>query len=276
MRIKLPQSIHSVIAKYEKAIGLPVKERGPSKFGWSSVGVYQTCPFLFANKERVQSYVGPEGFNREVGNVVHWLNELRYGCGKIIELDLHGISEALLHLGGNKKVIEEGFRVFAGYQAFYGDEPYMRPIAVETELFAASIKKTYRLDLLFRSEGHPDYEDGVYFMDHKTASAITEQLKRQWDVDGQVLTGHHAALYGDPPITDYRGLIINIIGKQKKEQKFERILCTPDPDRLAMFKSEIEYWDAQIAMSKATGVYPRKRASSCSGKYSMCDLYHEC
>jgi hypothetical protein len=49
----------------------------------------------------------------------------------------------------------------------------------------------------------------------------------------------------------------------------------PDDKRLQDFQSEMEYWNAQINLSKATGIFRRERAS-CSGKYGLCDLFEEC
>lgn len=252
-RIKVPLSIHQAIAKYERLINRPVKERGPSKFGWSSVSTYQICPYLFQHKARAESYFTSAGFSREVGNLVHWLMELRYESGKILSVDTWGIKQALLELNTSASVIEEGIRVFEAYQSHYGpygeNERYLRPLGVETEIMAESLKKTFRLDLYARFTDHPTLPDGVYFIDHKTVSAYTDQWMRQWAKDGQVLTGHHAALYGAIPITDYRGIIINGVGKQKKTPKFERVFCEPDPDKLAMFLEEVQLWDAQISFS---------------------------
>jgi hypothetical protein len=282
MKIKLPKSIQTIIARYEKAVGRPDKERGPSRFGWSSVSVYQVCPYLYQRRQETKKIDSrPGAFYLEVGDLVHWLMELRYETGQVVPVDTMRIALGLTELGGDPAVVAEGTRVFDGYASHYGDEAYLYPLLVEKEIEAASIAKTYRLDLLARIVGHPQYADGLYFVDHKTASAITAQLVKQWDNDGQVLTGHHAALYGDllvefPELADqYRGIIINIIGKQKIKQKFERIFCLPDAEKLQRFAEELQYWDALISMSKATGVYTRQRVS-CSGKYSLCSLFSEC
>jgi hypothetical protein len=274
---KIPRGIHYYIAKWEKAQGLPVTERGPSKYGWSSVSVYQTCPHLFANKERRKSipYTGPGADKREVGNLFHWLCELRYMPGSTVQwVDTLPIKDALLMLGAMPSVVEEAFRVFDGYQAHYGAESYIKPLAIEGERLAPTVGMTTRVDLVAEFHGHPTISDGVYFMDHKTTSQMTAEIQKRWSRDGQVLTALHAGIYGVPPVADFRGVIVNIVGKQKV-QKFHRAVILPDDKRLQDFQSEMEYWNAQINLSKATGIFRRERAS-CSGKYGLCDLFEEC
>jgi len=117
---------------------------------------------------------------------------------------------------------------------------------------------------------------GTYVFEHKTAGRFDMDTIDGWANDGEILG--EIALWKrlglDKRFGELRGVVVNIIGKQK-EPKFHRTIVAPSSLQLASHLDDLRRWDGLIQLSRSTNNFPHAR-SNCIGRYGRCDHWDHC
>jgi hypothetical protein len=277
MIFQIPQTAEELIKQAEAKLNITgfLSELGPSERGWSLLSKFLRCDYLafYESPEGSQDQPPQENENTALGTLVHRLLELHYlpepVCDPIIFLG------ALKEVGLSADLYDETKRVFTGYVNHYaGERSWLTPLGAEQKLEDPDTKLTCKIDLLYDSNGHGRYPDGIHVLDHKTRSRIDGQCMNEWYMDGQALLYMYICRQNQ---IDVRGFVANIVGKQK-QQRFERIYVAAEDNKLARFRDYLfrmleEY--ERVKEAKARGVEPIRRFT-CTGRYGLCDLFNHC
>ena len=123
-------------------------------------------------------------------------------------------------------------------------------------------------------------KEGLWIVEHKTASMINDNLLTGYQLDMQILG--QAWLFrrcvdtSALPDVPFKGVIVNIMSKAKKP-KFERVEVMPSEFHLREFERSTRQWAFMNACFETAG-YPRA-LGSCAGAlrgYSKCSYYDLC
>lgn len=250
--------------------------------GWSAFSSFQKCPYYYYRR-----YVSPvqtslvvppiEPEARAIGTVIHTFLAIYYQRMIVHDYPLtpEYVRDELLKKA-NPEIVHEGWRVFLAYALYYQDEP-IKPIAIEYDLKDPRTGESCRYDLIaYYEHAHADRLPGTYVLEHKSASRFDDVTLTGWANDGEVLGQvtlweRLGLQYRFGPL---RGVIVNILGKQK-EPKFHRTTVAPETWQRAQHTSDLRLTEAQMHSARATGVFPRYRAG-CIARFGKCDLYDHC
>lgn len=279
----------AVISVFE-SMGLPMLGGTSGLDGWSSMSTYQRCPYAWA-REHVAGFIPVahpgismfEPFGRAVGTLVHVYLAIYYQrkIDKNYPLTPEMMQDGIRKRSVDPAIVLEGWRLFSCYRIYYFAIEKIQPIAVEVRFVSPKSGRTCRADLLCIKPGENDERPaGLYLMDHKTALFFSETALTGWHNEGAIM--QQAEVFADawevdPELQKYgplRGVIINIIGKQKVPE-FHRTFVHPNHFQMEAHRQEMPYWKAQRDLSIATGVFPRARAG-CLTHYGKCDHWEHC
>lgn len=275
-------TVESVLTEIFKEHGLQRLGGVSSGRGWSSFSVWQRCAMAY-KKRYLEPRPSVDGFGNveapalAVGTVIHVLLAVYYQ--RMISPDYPltpGIIHEKLMQRANPAIVQEAWRVFQQYALYYQNEN-IQPLGVELDLIDPRTRESCRFDLVaFYPETIHDRLAGTYILEHKSASRFDDATLNGWvndgEVLGQVMLWERLGLskrYG--PL---RGVIINILGKQK-EPRFHRTTVSPSSMMLEQHRDDLKQHEAQIHMAKTTGVFPRSRGN-CIGRYGKCDYWYDC
>lgn len=273
--------IEDVLERFFKAHGLHRLGGKSTGHGWSYHRTFQLCDYLFYRRYR-EPVRGPalrsDPVARAVGTLIHVFLAIYYQ--RMIVPDYPVTPEMCrdsIILEGNPDLINEGWRCFIGYALYYQHEN-IQPLAIEYDLRDPRTGESCRYDLVaFYPEPVEDRPPGTYVIEHKSSGRFDDATLDGWRNDGEVLgqimlwerLGLHRK-FG--PL---RGVIMNIIGKQPKNQKFHRTIVHPNTFKIAQHAKDLRANEARVAIADSSGYWPRKRAN-CITQYGKCDLYEHC
>lgn len=247
--------------------------------GWTSFAIWQRCAYLWHRhyQNPVQQIVHVEGASRAIGTIVHALLAVYYT--RMIVHD-YPITPRSLYDGlmakANPDLVGEGWRVFQAYALYYQHET-IEPLAIENDLRDPRTNESCRFDLVaFFPENVGDLLAGTYIMEHKTSGIFDNATLDGWGNDGEVLGQIMLwkRLGLDRRYGPLRGVIVNILGKQK-EPKFARTIVPPESWQIEQHRSDLRSHEAMIQLANTSGHYPRSRAN-CIGRFGKCSLYDHC
>lgn len=251
---------------------------GPSERGWTVFSTFMTCPYKFKLRYRVGAPVeGSEAptVALEVGGLWHLLTANEY-LAQLEEpaMEQGFLVDGLLARGVSAQVISEAQRLHAGYQNYYEND-YLTPLAVEL-IPTSDLMATCRYDLIARAEGSQTVPDGVWIVEHKTASRLDRSTQEGWKNDGQILiqiaAWKRAKL--DKKFGRLAGVIVNLVVKTKLPQ-FVRIVLPVNAKQVRAHLADLDAWDVLQRLCEVTGTWPRNRAS-CVGRYGLCEFFSHC
>jgi hypothetical protein len=249
--------------------------------GWSSFSTWQLCRYLYKRRyveplhgNSIMPIAEPEA--RAIGTVIHALLAVYYT--RMIVPDYPLTPELLrdeLVVKANPEFIHEGWRVFLAYALYYQGEN-IAPLAIEHDLRDPRTNESCRFDLIaYFAESTYELRAGTYILEHKSSGRF-DQATLNWandgEVIGQVMLWKRLRL--DLRYGELKGVIVNILGKQK-EPKMHRVIVSPSMWQVDQHVSDLKQNEAEIQVAKATGRFPRSRAS-CIHRYGLCDLYDHC
>lgn len=280
--IRLFPFVEEALIQIFTSYGLPRLGGVSTGRGWSAFSTYQRCKHLFYRRyvepiAQVSIMPALEHEARAVGTLIHAFLAVYYT--RMIQHDYPLTPDLLrdeLLKKANPALVDEGWRVFLAYSLYYQDEEIM-PLAVEYDLRDPRTGESCRYDLVaFFPKAQSDRLPGTYILEHKSASRFDDDTLNGWanegEVLGQVMLWKRLKLnlrYGE-----LRGVIVNILGKHK-EPKFHRTTVGPETWLSAQHARDLKYWEAQIALSRATNRWPHSRAN-CISRYGKCDLFDHC
>lgn len=251
--------------------------------GWSSVSTFQRCPHLWKSKygggpRKFGEQPGPPAL--EIGSLTHLFLSIHYmqRINPLYPCDPEQAKRFLQLVPVTPNFIEEAWRLFDGHRAYYGDESWMRPLAVEEQAVDPRSGFSCRWDLVFEViEPYETLLPGVYVCNHKTGSANTLVSREEWRNDGQIFgeidlyeqLGYHRR-WGA-----LRGAIVNRIVKTKAPQ-YQRIFVQPTKSVLKSHRKSLAIWSAAMATAEATGNFPQARAACVTRYQGLCELFDEC
>jgi hypothetical protein len=249
--------------------------------GWTSYSIFQKCPYAWKRRyidKQERSLLQTEPSARAIGTLIHAFLALYYTG--MMDSTYAQLSPEILHerlaARANPKLVAEAWRCFRGYVLYYADEGLV-PLAVEYDLRDPRTGESCRYDLIaYAPETRGALRQGTYFFEHKSASRF-DRAALSWENDGEVI--------GQAMLWKRLGLdlrfgkllagVVNIIGKQEKDQKFYRQIIAPQSWQIAGHQDDLRRWEAKIQLARATNDFPRAR-KACIDKYGLCDYYEHC
>ncbi len=274
----------------EKAMPRLFEERGlmrlggrSSGSGWSNVSLFQKCPYAWKRRYLEPLTVENFGIITEIeplaiGSLVHTYLAVYYMRMIVPDypLTVEEVRDDLITWGCNPKITAEAWRLFLAYALFYQHEEIM-PLAVEFNLRDPRTNDSCRFDLIaFFPKDRLGIPAGTYGIEHKTASKFDANTLEAWHGDGevlgQVLTWER--LHLDLKFGPLRGVMVNIIGKQKEPQ-FHRTIVAPTAFTIQQHANDLRNWNGKIAAAKSINDFPRSR-NNCIRGFSRCDLWDHC
>ena len=263
--------------------GLPRLGGQSTGTGWSFISLFQRCPYAWYRRYVAPIKISMFGIETEIvplaiGSLVHtWLAV--YYTRMIVHdypLTPDSIHDWLIRKGCDSATVNEAWRVFIAYAIYYKHED-IQPLAVEHDLVDPRTRESCRFDLIaYFPKDRPGFLAGTYGVEHKTASRFDQNTLEGWAGDGEVLgqTMLWERLHLDKRFGPLRGMIVNIIGKQKEPQ-MHRTIVAPTALVLDQHKADLRHWSGLIQLSKSTGIFPRAR-NNCINKYGRCSLWDHC
>lgn len=265
-------------------LGLKIRPGGASGYGWSTRSMLLACPYkykkLYIDAPRnLTSVRSPTAL--EVGGLFHQLLAFYYMLmmpargGLNSDVDFDWVKVRLLEERVSAEVVMEAFRLFDAYRFRY-ERDYIFPLDVEVEA-SDSDGNTCRYDTIVRIRDNESLiMPGVYILEHKTCARFDFPTLEGWKNDGQIIgqmyIWRQARLKRKYGHLD--GVIVNLISKTKSPD-FRRIVIAPQAWQLSGHAKDLKVWDALENFFRATGVWPRNRAS-CRGPYGLCSLHDHC
>jgi intein/homing endonuclease len=124
-------------------------------------------------------------------------------------------------------------------------------------------------------ETHTFVANGI--ITHNTASRFDGNTLDGWVIDGEILgeISLWQQLGLDHRFGKLQGVIVNLLGKQKKEPQVHRTLVAPVSFHIQQHLDDLKKWSGLIQLAKSTGSFPRAR-SGCIGRYGKCGYFDEC
>lgn len=270
------------------AVGLQRLGGASGDRGWSSVSTYQKCPHLWSVSYlgRKTARAGVDPVPLQVGSLVHTFLAVHYQ--RMITTDYpltaEGVREQCLALQVDPAVVDESWRVFVAYRVYYGAEGIgtprdheIVPLAVEHRIADPKSGRSARFDLVARvPNATMSLTAGTWIIEHKTSGRFDDATLDGWRNDGEILGQIELweTLKLDKRFGPLQGVLINILGKQKKPE-FHRTVVSPQRWQTRDHRRSMAIWGAEIDRAIATGVFPRARAA-CITRYGKCRLFDSC
>lgn len=269
--------------------GLPRLGGQSTGRGWTSIALFQKCPYAWYRRHELEArarkrgatLLMPESEGLAVGSIGHTFMALHY-ANRIGGHPHQGISPEQLRdrlMGeANPKFVQEAWRCFSGYRLEYQyDDEVMMPLAVEHNLHDPRTNESCRFDLIaFYPEDTLMRAAGVYIVEHKFFK-IFDIGAKEWahdgEVIGQVMGWRNLKL--DLRFGELQGVMMNIIGRQVKEQKFHRAIVAPSSWQLEEHGKDLKRWEGLIQLARGTRTFPRAR-NHCVTKFGLCEYYESC
>lgn len=278
-------SIDHAARQIFEAAGLPFLGGMSGPRGWSSISTYQLCPYLwhhtYGGGKVIVDEKTPKGEALEIGTIVHTLLAIHYS--KIIDpaypLTMEDAFAAMQKLLVTASWLAFAWKLVQAYLIEHSTElEWMKPLAVEYLAADPSDGTSCRWDLVFEMT-KPMFGNlpGVYVCNTKTARDNSRVTREQWKNDGQILgeVGLYQKLKYEKRWGKLRGACINIIIKTTVPQ-FYRSWVYPTKQQLRSHEYERSIWIAQMELAKATGLFPRSRASCVTKWHGLCNLFDHC
>lgn len=257
--------------------------------GWSSISEYQRCPYSWA-RSHVPGFAPPphqgvpmsDRMGKGAGSVVHALLAVHYQL-KITPrypLTPKKVIEGLHARSINNAILDEAKRLFSAYSIYYRTES-LQPLWPERLFISPTSRRSCRVDLgVLETNGEHGHPEGLYLMDHKTAQRFDDVTLTGWHNDGGII--QQADIFQECWAQDkelqkhgpLRGVIVNLIGKQK-EPDFHRAFVHPDYFQVDAHRQEAPYWQAARNLALATRHFPRARAG-CKTQFGKCSHWDHC
>jgi len=251
--------------------------------GWSNVSLFQKCPYAWKLRyltPRVPRQFGVvvEDERLAIGSLVHTYLAVYYMRMIVPDYPLtpEEINVRMREWGCNPKVYEESWRLFRAYALFYQHENIL-PLAVEFDLVDPRTNNSCRYDLVaFFPEDRPGIPAGTYGIEHKTAAKFDANTLESWHGDGEVLGQVllWERLHLDKKFGPLRGVIVNLIGKQKEPQ-FHRTIVAPTSFTIRQHEEDLRNWNGKIAHAVAIDDFPRAR-NNCIRGFVRCEHWDHC
>lgn len=117
---------------------------------------------------------------------------------------------------------------------------------------------------------------GTYVVEHKTAGRFDDATLDGWRNDGEVLgqITLWKRLDLDAIFGPLRGVMVNIIGKQKIQQ-FHRTVVSVQSWQSEQHTEDLRHWQGLKQLMISNGIFPRSRAN-CIGRYGKCVQWSHC
>lgn len=244
--------------------------------GWSARKMFQVCPYLYlmnyVASETVCNTIRKPSRALGIGSLFHLLLALKYEAmiepnPPFDDSERNWLRTSLLAEKVSGEVVAEGFRLFQYYEACYDGED-LQPLAVEQRHEHDGVSCRY--DLIARRE------DAVWIVEHKTSASNDFGAREGWRNDGGVLTQLHVwdACKLDEVYGELAGILVNVITKASVPEMF-RVPIPRIHARMAEHLSDLRFHEAERDMMRASGFWPRRRAS-CLGRFGPCELWDHC
>jgi hypothetical protein len=269
-----------VIADFFREHGLEKLGGQSSGRGWSSFALYQRCPYAWKRRyiDQVRSPLWIESPSLAIGSLVHALLALYYG-NMTESAYAHLTPEMLFEYArsrANTEFVNEAWRLFTAYELYYRHEQII-PLAIEHDVHDPRTHESCRYDLVaFFPEDLPGRRSGTYIVESKTAARFDYETLNGWQNDGECLG--EVALWKrlglDKRFGELRGLMVNIIGKQK-EPKMHRTVIAPSTWQIDQHLKDLKRWEGLMNLARSTEVFPRARGG-CINRYGMCGEWDHC
>jgi len=247
--------------------------------GWSSFNLFQKCPYAWKRRyiEHAEPFIAVESPAIAVGSLVHTYLAVMY-MRKINPR--YPLTPDTLHervrLECNPEYAAEAWRLFVAYRLFYQYDQFT-PLAVELNLRDPRNNESCRYDLVaYFSDEAPMRLPGTYIIEHKTKQRFDRAATDGWSNDGEVLGQVELwkRLGLDKRYGPLRGVIMNIIGRQKEVQ-FTRTIIAPSSWQTGQHREDLKRWEGAIQLASATDNFPRAR-HSCIDRYGFCEWWDHC
>lgn len=248
---------------------------GASGRGWSSFAAFQRCPWYF--KQLISGERGTPSPALETGSAFHAFLALHYTwmIDEALRLTPEVMRNELLDAKCRAENVLEAWRLYDAYALHY-EHDYLFPLAVE-HWCEDPDGNTCRYDLIARVDSaQAGIVPGTYICESKTAARFDTATLTGWrndgEVLGQIMVWKRAKL--DRRFGKLRGVIVNIVGKQKVVQ-FHRTLVPAQSWHVRQHMEDLKVWSALQRMCEATDTWPRSRAN-CITRYGMCPFFDQC
>jgi hypothetical protein len=252
--------------------------------GWSSISTFQKCPYLwkskYGGKKADDENSAPKAPALEIGTLVHHFLAVHYmqRIDPQYPIDPESARRFLELAPVTPEFIQEAWRLFDGYRAYYGDESWMTPLAVEHLAMDPRTGFSCRWDLVFRVDApYESWLPGTYVLDFKTSSANTFVGQEEWRNDGQI--------FGEIDLYEQlgfhrrwgalRGAVVSRIIKTKVPQ-YHMVLVRPSKAVLKDHRKSLGVWTAQMDLAAATGNYVKSRAACVTRYMGLCEMFDHC
>jgi hypothetical protein len=280
--IRLWPLVDVVLADIFKDVGLQRLGGASSGRGWTSFSIWQRCPYLWKKR-----YIDPpepsiiplqDPAARAAGTLIHTFLATFYQRMIVPDYPLTpDVIKAKLLERANPEIVNDAWAAFLNYAIYYQDETIW-PLAVEYDLRDPRNGESCRYDLIaFFPETVHDRPPGTYILEHKSSERFDDNFLNGWandgEVLGQVMLWERLGL--DKRFGPLKGVIMNLVGRQKKEPKVHRTTVAPSFWQVEQHREDLKRHEAMTQLSIAHGVFPRSRAN-CINRYGKCDLFEHC
>lgn len=175
-------------------------------------------------------------------------------------------------------IVLEAERLFDAHTYVWGNgKEDCEPLAIE--LFAEDPNTGYscRFDAVVKvGPNDPYMPPGVVIKERKTTAWISEKYIEGWKMDGEVLG--QLAIWEAAGLDKIFGplvaIVVDVVSKGKIPD-VRRILLPPKMPAVQRHRQWVKHTQAEIAMWRATGIYPQ-RFASCFGRYGLCPQWTNC
>lgn len=258
--------------------------------GWTSIALFQKCPYAWKRRYELETearkrgtqLIMPESEGIAVGSLVHTFLALHYS-NLVTGFPHYGISPEQIKdrclREANPKFVNEAWRVFVGYRLHYQyEDEQILPLGIEHDLRDPRTGESCRYDLIAHfPEPTLMRQAGTFIIEHKTAKIFDRGVTEGWANDGEVLGQVYAwrNLKLDLRFGELQGVLVNVLGKQVKEQKFHRMLVAPSSWQLDEHGRDLKRWEGLIQLSRGSSNFPRAR-NACVNKFGFCEHYEHC
>jgi hypothetical protein len=273
-------AIHELFDTY----GIPRLGGASGDMGWSSFSSFQRCPYLWKRRYldgiRENAEDEAEPFALVVGSLIHTFAAVYYQ--RMIDpgypLDAELVHRELYQRGVNPDALSESMRVWEAYQLNY-HEDYLKPLALEHHAADPRTGESCRFDMI--AEVDQDlpfgFQRGTVIVEHKTTSMFTDVALTGWvndgEIIGQIMLYNRLKLY--KRFGPLQGVIVNILGKQKKAPMFHRTFVSPNRWQTSQHAKDLQSWHSLKQLYIASNHFPRAR-NNCVHRFGKCSQWEHC
>lgn len=266
-----------------EAYGLPRLGGASGDLGWSSFAAFQRCPYLWKRRYldgiRDHNDDEPEPFALVVGSLIHTFAAVYYE--QMIDsgypLNPKLVYDELMRRGVNIDALLDAYRVWCAYEMNYPND-YLQPLALEHHAVDPRSGESCRFDMIARVvEEGPGRSLGTYIVEHKTTAFFSDVALTGWvndgEVIGQVMLYNRLKLYRR--FGPLEGVIVNILGKQKKNPLFHRTFVSPNRWQVTQHAKDLKSWHSLKQLYVASNHFPRAR-NNCVHRFGKCSQWEHC